>query len=428
MSHLISPYLLFLLCILSLNTWGQYSVSTVPNLKIIDGSYISDPDNYLSPEIKTEINTLCRFVEDSTTAQIALVVLSSIEGNNAHDFGTRLFNKWKIGTEKLDNGLLILMLMQARRVEFITGNGMESILADTRCYRIQQDYMIPYFKQEKYGKGILEGIKAAATFVLENDLYPTQQTQQNYEPSYRPNQNIYTPPKRHRTGGAFFFFSYFMYLVLPLLGLYFLLLFFTLFAKDYYRKYKIIRIFESYVFCIIAPIPFLFLYFITRYIIQYWRNAPRFSAKTGALMKRLSESEENPFLKSGQIKEEYIKSVDYDVWMGQDKDDVVILAYVKMFSGFSKCPKCNFLTYQKDYSRTIVAPSYTSSGSGESKYSCKACAYSIVKRYTIAKLQDSSTTGSSSSSYSSSSSFSSSSSSSSWGGGSSSGGGAGSSW
>ena len=117
-----------------------------------------------------------------------------------------------------------------------------------------------------------------------------------------------------------------MYLVLPLLGLYFLLLFFTLFAKDYYRKYKIIRIFESYVFCIIAPIPFLFLYFITRYIIQYWRNAPRFSAKTGALMKRLSESEENPFLKSGQIKEEYIKSVDYDVWMGQDKDDVVILA------------------------------------------------------------------------------------------------------
>ena len=54
MSHLISPYLLFLLCILSLNTWGQYSVSTVPNLKIIDGSYISDPDNYLSPEIKTE--------------------------------------------------------------------------------------------------------------------------------------------------------------------------------------------------------------------------------------------------------------------------------------------------------------------------------------------------------------------------------------
>ncbi len=415
MSHLISPYILFLLCVLSTNTRGQYTVSSVPNVKLINGTYVSDPDNYLSLEIKTEINTLCRLVEDSTTAQIALVVLSSIGGDNAHDFGTRLFNKWSIGTEKLDNGLLILMLMQARRVEFITGNGMESILPDTRCYKIQQGNMIPYFKQEKYSKGILEGIKAAASFVLKNDLYPTQQ---NYEPSYRPNQNFYIPPKRHRTGIEFFFFSYFMYLVLPLIGLYLLLLFFTLFAKDYYRKYKIIRIFESYIFCILAPIPFLFLYYLTRNIIEYWRNAPRFSAKTGALMTRLSEAEENPFLKSGQIKEELIKSVDYDVWVGQDKNDIIVLAYVKMFSGYSKCPKCRYLTYQKDYRRTIIAPSYSSSGTGESKYSCKACSYSIVKRYTIAKLQDSSTTSSSSSSSSSGS----------WGGGSSSGGGAGSSW
>ena len=160
-----------------------------------------------------------------------------------------------------------------------------------------------------------------------------------------------------------------------------------------------------------------------------WRNTERFSEKTGEFMIKLSETDDDAHLQKGQISEETVKSIDYDVWITADGSDVLILAYKKWFSKYRKCPKCKFKTYYKEYDRTITAATYSSSGTGERKYSCVNCGHSKVTRYTIPRKQKSSSGGGS---YGGGSSYSSggysSGSSSSWGGGSSRGGGSTGGW
>ena len=141
-------------------------------------------------------------------------------------------------------------------------------------------------------------------------------------------------------------------------------------------------------------------------------------------MFKKNDVTEDPFLNKGQLVEESIRSIDYDVWVTEKGDDVLVLKYKKLFSKYSKCPKCNFKTYYTAHSRTVRAATKTSTGLREQTYKCKNCDYTKVKKITIPKVTSSSSS-SSGSGYSGGSSFGGSSS---FGGGSSGGGGGGVSW
>jgi len=198
--------------------------------------------------------------------------------------------------------------------------------------------------------------------------------------------------------------------------------------KDYYVRYNLIKPFTFILFPVLFPIPFLLLFFVTKKLMERWRETPRISQK-GKIMHKLDEKQDDKYLSSGQVSEEKVKSIDYDVWIADETGEILILAYKRWFSSYSQCPKCGFKTYNLEYDKVIDEATYTSDGMGERKYSCEHCNYSNVTRYTIPKKQETSTT---SSNYSGDSSWGGSSSfgggGSSWGGGSSGGGGAGSSW
>jgi uncharacterized protein len=138
-------------------------------------------------------------------------------------------------------------------------------------------------------------------------------------------------------------------------------------------------------------------------------------------MRKLDENIDDQYLQKGQITEEQVKSIDYDVWISDEPGDILILAYKRWFSSYSSCPKCNYKTYYKEYDRIIRSATYSSSGEGERKYVCRHCKHSKITRYTIPRKTKSSSSSSSSrsGSFGGSSSF---------GGGRSGGGGAGSSW
>ncbi len=137
-------------------------------------------------------------------------------------------------------------------------------------------------------------------------------------------------------------------------------------------------------------------------------------------MHKLSEEEDDRFLEKGQITEEEIGSVDYDVWVTEDEEEVLILKYQKRYSKYNSCPQCKFRTYYMAHSRTIVRATYSHSGTKEETYECKNCGYERVKHKTIPKKQRSSSSGGSFGSGGGGGG--------SWGGGSSGGGGAGVSW
>ena len=381
---------------------GQYTVSSVPNQKLIDNSYVSDPDDYIDAGDQQQIEALCSGVEQSVGAQIAVVIVSSIGDANPHDFGTDLFNSWKLGREGYDDGLLVFLVMDVHRVEFITGYGIEDKLTDALCYDIQQNEMVPLFKEGAYGEGLINGLSVCAD-ILKGGEPPV------YIASYESSSS---------SGGVFLGILkfYFYYIVAPFTALFVLMYLITFLFKDPYKKYQTMKLFQLKIFMFLLPIPFIGVYYLVRWLIEHWRNTVRFSKKTGLAMVLMSEKDDDKYLETGQITEEKVKSIDYDVWVGEGADDVLILPYIKWFSGHSKCPGCKYKTYYLEYNITITPATYSSSGLGEKKYSCENCNYSRVSTYTIPRLQKSSSSSSSGSSGGS------------WGGGSSGGGGAGSSW
>ncbi len=428
-------YILFI-CFFSLQAAGQWTVETVPDPKADGKGYVSNPDNILTQAETDSINNMIQELEDSSKSQVAVVMLKSIGDVVPKNFATALFNNWGVGDADKNNGLLILFVLDQRRIEFETGYGTEQILTDAECYSIQQDYMIEDFKAENYGVGMVKGIKQVVDVIMERDeqisesTIPATSTENDYSTNYGNNDSDYN---YEYYSPAYHFMIFYFKLIGIALALYVLMFVICLFIKDYFVRYQIMRIYRLYFWFILFPVPFLGIYFINKRLTEKWRNTPRISAKTGKRMHKLSEEEDDKYLKSGQISEEKVKSVDYDVWVSGEQGDVLIQSYKRWFSKFNACPKCRYKTYYKVYDKVIISATYNRAGKGERFYKCEHCGHSRKSTYTIPKKTKSSSSKSSSSSWgSSSSSWSSGSSSwssgSSWGGGSSGGGGAGSSW
>lgn len=410
---------------------GDYRIVPDPRTGKVNYSQVSDPHTMLSDWAIDTLDAIMKKVEDETSYQMAVVCLNSIDGQNPNQFGTDLFNYWGIGEAGKDNGFLMLVINDVHRVEFINGRGTEVILTDLQGEDIRQHEMIPHFRQNDYVTGIIRGVQAVANVFYGSPIdYSTQHdpyaNEINYEDDYdldftnsydRNYSNSFWDNKFIRIYGS-------ISLGLGVISFFFLLI--ALFIKDLHKRYHLMKFFTLLIFPILFPIPFLALYFLYRWLMNRWRDTERFSELTGTFMIKLDEQSDDQYLKKGQITEEVIKSIDYDVWITDDKSDILILAYKRWISKYRKCPSCKHKTYFKEYDRTISAATYTSSGVGERKYSCKNCGHSKVSRYTIPK-KTRSNTSSSSSGYSSGSSYSSSGGSS-WGGGSSGGGGGGSSW
>ncbi len=423
--------ILFCFVLFGTNSFGQYTVQSVPDPKKTGTGFVSNPDNILSPDDVTLINTLIQEVQDSSKAEIAVVVLQSIGDAVPKDFATELFNYWHIGNAETDNGLLILLVLDQHRVEFETGYETEQILPDAKCYEIQQQYMVPEFKAGNYGKGVVEGVRAVVNIFLNK-----QEEIRQPESTLNKPTNLYNSPdiddseydSSYRHG---FFDSELAQFYVSFAGtalfVFILLLLIAVTNKDYFARYQLLRIFRLYIWFILIPVPFVAIYFWVKYLTDKWRNTPRVSAKTGKIMHKLSETEDDKFLEKGQIAEELVKSIDYDVWVSGEEEDVLVQKYKRWFSKYNACPKCKYKTYYKVYDKTVTAATYSHSGTGERLYKCTNCGYSKKVTYTIPKKTRTSSSSSGSSSWSGGSS-SWSSGGSSWGGGSSGGGGAGSSW
>lgn len=381
------------------------SVQELPTEK----NYVFDPSNLLDFGDKLSIESQLQNLEDTDSMQVAVVMLESIGSNVPKDFATDLFNHWGIGYSNRDNGLLILFVLDQRRIEFEVGYGMEAILSDVQCKDIQQEYMVPQFKNGNYRSGMQLGVTA----VVDHLQGKGELIDRNQEVSY--DNNNERVAKETMVD--------FLWIFLPwhLVGvvIFLIALLVIRMKNDPYDKYNVIKYFHVLIWPILFPLTHIILFFVARGLKTRYRNMIRFSGRTDEIMRKLSEEDEDEYLTKGQVTEELIHSVDYDVWITDKSDDVLILAYRPFFSGFTRCPRCAYRTYYKAYDKQIKAPTYSSSGYGERCHKCKNCQYIKNKQYMIPRLTRSSRVSSGSSSWGGGGS---------WGGGSSGGGGAGSSW
>lgn len=148
---------LFLLKLVSLCTifhalWATYSYGQ--NFPAKSTRLVNDYTNTLSSE---EVNTLERKLvsfNDSSSIQIAVVLINSLEGYDANDYAVRLAESWGIGQKEKNNGLIILAAIQDRRVAIQTGYGMEGAVPDAIAKRIIEREIKPFFKRGDYYTGL----------------------------------------------------------------------------------------------------------------------------------------------------------------------------------------------------------------------------------------------------------------------------------
>ena len=141
----------------------RYSVKDVPNVQRQDyQQFVSDPDNAVSYVDIQTLNAKIQEMKDSLNVQCAVVVLPAIaeEYATAKDFATELFENWGIGDKQSNQGLLIVLITGEgeREIAFETGYGLEDKLPDGMCKLIQTTKMLPHFKEEDFGTGLIAGV------------------------------------------------------------------------------------------------------------------------------------------------------------------------------------------------------------------------------------------------------------------------------
>ena len=127
--------------------------------------YVNDFANIIDSSDELTIENLAQEVDNKTTAQIAVVTISTAKPLTIEQYTVELFEKWGIGKKGKDNGLLILMAANDRAVRIETGYGLEGAIPDAIASRIIKRVMIPQFKQGNLSKGLVLGVNSVAQLI-----------------------------------------------------------------------------------------------------------------------------------------------------------------------------------------------------------------------------------------------------------------------
>ena len=122
--------------------------------------YVSNPDGILSESAVATMNQILYQLEQNTGIQTLVVAVTGIEGGDCFDFAYRLGKEMGVGQKGRDNGLVILLSTDERCIQFATGYGLEGVLPDAICKRIQSRYMVEPFGKGDWNTGMVEGIRA----------------------------------------------------------------------------------------------------------------------------------------------------------------------------------------------------------------------------------------------------------------------------
>lgn len=120
---------------------------------------INDNAHMLSSETVAELESMLAAYEDSTGNQLVLLTIESLEGESLEDYSMRVAETWKLGQKGVDNGALLLVAKQDRKLRIEVGYGLEASLTDAMTSYIINSVITPRFKQGDFEAGIREGLQ-----------------------------------------------------------------------------------------------------------------------------------------------------------------------------------------------------------------------------------------------------------------------------
>jgi uncharacterized protein len=137
----------------------------VKNLK--PQGYVNDFAGVLSAQAKDKLTALCGEVDQKAEAQIAIVTVSSLEGQPVEQFTHDLFTAWGVGPKQKDRGVMILVAPNDRKYWTEVGYGLEPILPDGKVGGFGRE-AIPFFRQNDYSGAVLLMAERVASVIAED--------------------------------------------------------------------------------------------------------------------------------------------------------------------------------------------------------------------------------------------------------------------
>ena len=154
--------------------------------------YVQDISDVLSGEDEEELRLLGNGLEDATTAQIAVMVIPSLEGEPIENYALEALRHYGIGSEKENNGVLVVVSTGDREIYIATGYGLEGALPDGKVGKILDDYAVPYLKKDQFDQGIRNTYTALYHEVTaeysQNAEAAAPQTGASQVPAYEPRE------------------------------------------------------------------------------------------------------------------------------------------------------------------------------------------------------------------------------------------------
>ncbi len=156
---------------------GVLTYTSAFTLPVKPSGYINDYARVLSTTEVAQLEDEIHAFSESTTNEIAVVVVPDMGGETIENYAIKIFDQWKIGTSKNDNGVLLLIAIQERKVRIEAGYGLEGALPDILTKQIIDTQVTPEFKDANYFKGISQGVHSMMKAIEgEYTLEPTSQS------------------------------------------------------------------------------------------------------------------------------------------------------------------------------------------------------------------------------------------------------------
>ena len=314
-------------------------------------SFIADVPNVIPAPAQRDLDARIRAVQDSGWGDIGVAILRSIEGYQPYEVGVAIYRTWRIGridsigSARRDLGALLLIVPKELTPDnrghcwITTGLGAEAILTDGAAGTICRDRVVPHLLSRNHAAAVAAGIEAIAERVRADRLLASQPIAQ---PSARPRG----PPQR---------------------------------VAGWRSRGMLVGEFLPLLVLVVGVGGLIFF-------LRWRRHHARSCPKCGRKMRRLSEEADDAALSRGQLFEEKLRSVDYDVWQCECGERRVI-GWQRYFSGYSLCRRCGVHATRSE--RTVWRHATTAStGLAEVTYTCLACGDKRVEQETIPQLPD----------------------------------------
>lgn len=137
------------------------SVSQLPK----PNDYVNDYAHVLSPDAVAKLDRICAELDHSKAdAQVAIVTVRNLDGEDAADWANELEDKWQMGKKGSDRGVLVLLAVDDRKYRIDVGYGLEGILNDAKVGDIGRS-MVPYLRAQNYDAAILSAVGRLAQVI-----------------------------------------------------------------------------------------------------------------------------------------------------------------------------------------------------------------------------------------------------------------------